>query len=57
MIAANDISAEDAGFAVDNNRVTLLFPSGTQEALPLMKKAEIAEVILQKIVAMLQVDQ
>ena len=26
MIVANDISAPDAGFGVDTNRVTLLFP-------------------------------
>ena len=46
MIAANDISARDAGFAVDTNRVTLLFPDGSQESLPLMDKADIAAAIL-----------
>ena len=47
IIAANDISAKDAGFAVDNNRVTLLFASGTTETLPLMSKMEVAEKIIE----------
>ena len=46
FIAANDISAEDAGFAVETNRVTLLFADGRKETLPLMSKTEVAEVIL-----------
>jgi phosphopantothenoylcysteine decarboxylase/phosphopantothenate--cysteine ligase len=46
LIAANDISAEDAGFGVETNRVTLLFADGRQEALALMSKMEVAEVIL-----------
>jgi phosphopantothenoylcysteine decarboxylase/phosphopantothenate--cysteine ligase len=46
FIAANDVSAKDAGFAVETNHVTLLFADGRQEALPLMSKAEVAEVIL-----------
>jgi len=53
LIAANDISAADAGFAVDTNRITLLFPDGTQEALPIMGKLEAAEVILQKVSSLL----
>lgn len=50
MIAANDISASDAGFGVETNRVTLLFADGTQEALPLMSKTEVAETIIERIV-------
>ena len=46
LIAANDISANDAGFAVETNRVTLLFSDGRQEQLPLKSKTEVAEVIL-----------
>lgn len=53
MIAANDISARDAGFAVDTNRVTLLFPGGSQESLPLMDKADIAAAILQRAAGLL----
>ena len=46
LIAANDISASGAGFAVETNRVTLLFADGRKESLPLMSKAEVAEIIL-----------
>lgn len=46
FIAANDISANDAGFSVETNRVTLLFADGRKESLPLMSKTEVAEVIL-----------
>ena len=50
LIAANDVSAADAGFATDTNRVTLLFVDGRQETLPLMTKIEVAERIIQEIV-------
>ncbi len=46
FIAANDISRNDAGFAVETNRVTLLFEDGHKEALPLLSKTEVAEMIL-----------
>ena len=53
FIASNDISTTDAGFGVEDNRVTLLFADGRVEALPLMSKAEVAEVILERVVAFL----
>jgi phosphopantothenoylcysteine decarboxylase/phosphopantothenate--cysteine ligase len=53
LIVANDITASDAGFAVDTNRVTLLDAGGGEEDLPLMSKADIAENLLKRIVAML----
>ncbi len=46
MLVANDISAPDAGFGVDTNRVTLLFPNAKEEILPLMSKSEVAETII-----------
>ena len=54
FIAANDISAKDAGFAVETNRVTLLFADGRQESLPLMSKSEVAEVILVRVAKLLE---
>lgn len=54
MIVANDISAPDAGFAVDTNRVTLLHASGAQETLPLLSKAEVAEAVMVRVVHLLQ---
>ncbi|MCX6057816.1 MAG: bifunctional phosphopantothenoylcysteine decarboxylase/phosphopantothenate--cysteine ligase CoaBC [Chloroflexi bacterium] len=47
LIVANDISAKDSGFAVETNRVTLLFANGNQETLPLMSKFEVAEKIIE----------
>jgi phosphopantothenoylcysteine decarboxylase/phosphopantothenate--cysteine ligase len=54
LIAANDVTATDAGFAVDTNRVTLLGVDGAIEALPLMTKHEVAEAIFNKVVGLLK---
>jgi phosphopantothenoylcysteine decarboxylase / phosphopantothenate---cysteine ligase len=54
FIAANDISAQDAGFAVETNRVTLLFADGRKETLPLMSKSEVAETIIERLAALLE---
>ncbi len=54
FIAANDVSAPDAGFAVETNRVTLLFADGTREDLPLMSKQEAAEKIIEHIARLLE---
>jgi phosphopantothenoylcysteine decarboxylase/phosphopantothenate--cysteine ligase len=55
LIVANDISASDAGFAVDQNRVTLLDAEGGVDSLPLMSKAEVAEVVMGRVVKKLGV--
>ncbi|MBV6391367.1 MAG: Coenzyme A biosynthesis bifunctional protein CoaBC [Anaerolineales bacterium] len=54
FIAANDISARDAGFAVETNRIALLFADGRQELLPLMSKSEAAEKIVEHIARLLK---
>ncbi len=54
LIAANDISAGDAGFAVETNRVTLLFADGRKEALPLMSKTEVADILIERIAGLLE---
>jgi phosphopantothenoylcysteine decarboxylase/phosphopantothenate--cysteine ligase len=54
LIAANNISASDAGFAVETNRVTLLFADGRKESLPLMSKNEVAETIIQRLATLLE---
>lgn len=53
LIVANDVAAADSGFGVDTNRVTLLDASGTVEALPLLTKAEVAERVVEMLVARL----
>ena len=54
LIVANDISADDAGFAVETNRVTLLFADGRRESLPLMSKLKTAEIILERVAVLLE---
>jgi phosphopantothenoylcysteine decarboxylase/phosphopantothenate--cysteine ligase len=54
MIVANDISAPDAGFNADTNRVTLLVPDGRRESLPLMDKAGVAESLIARLTALLE---
>jgi phosphopantothenoylcysteine decarboxylase/phosphopantothenate--cysteine ligase len=49
MIVANDVSAPDAGFEVDTNRVVLLDSIGTVERPPLGTKIALADVILDRI--------
>jgi phosphopantothenoylcysteine decarboxylase/phosphopantothenate--cysteine ligase len=53
LIAANDVSAADAGFAVDTNRVTLLSADGSIEALPLMAKENVAHEIWDRVCQLL----
>ena len=53
FICANDVSATDAGFAVDTNRITILYKDGRQEELPLMSKREVAGIILDRVEEML----
>jgi phosphopantothenoylcysteine decarboxylase/phosphopantothenate--cysteine ligase len=49
LIVANDISAEDSGFSVDTNRITILSSSGDVHELELMSKAAVAEEILDRL--------
>ena len=53
MIVANDISAADAGFNVDTNRVTLLYADGRSEALALMSKTQVAAQVIERLAALL----
>jgi len=53
MIVANDVSAPGSGFTVDTNRVTLLYPSGKSEPIPLANKAEVAERVIAEVVTLL----
>jgi phosphopantothenoylcysteine decarboxylase/phosphopantothenate--cysteine ligase len=57
LIVANNISAQDTGFGVDNNRVTLLFPDGRAEPMPLMSKMEVAQVVMERVMKMLELDK
>ncbi len=51
LIVANDISKPDAGFEVDTNQVVLITKDGAMETTPLLKKNEIAEIIIDRIIS------
>lgn len=51
MIVANDVTRPGAGFDVDTNIVTFITKDG-QEALPMMSKAEVAQRILDRALAL-----
>jgi phosphopantothenoylcysteine decarboxylase/phosphopantothenate--cysteine ligase len=50
LLVANDVSKDGAGFDVDTNIVTLLFPGGNKTPLEKMSKLEVANRVLDEIV-------
>jgi phosphopantothenoylcysteine decarboxylase/phosphopantothenate--cysteine ligase len=53
LIAINDITADDAGFAVDTNRIIILDRDGSEERLPLLSKEATSDLIWNRVVKML----
>jgi phosphopantothenoylcysteine decarboxylase/phosphopantothenate--cysteine ligase len=53
LIVANDVSKPSSGFGVDMNQVTLLYPDGHSEPLPLMKKYEVANRVISEVARLL----
>jgi phosphopantothenoylcysteine decarboxylase / phosphopantothenate---cysteine ligase len=53
LIVANDVSASDAGFEVDTNRVVILDADGGRVDLPLLSKDAVADAICDRVVARL----
>ena len=49
FIVANDVTAPGAGFGVDTNRVTFVFPDGRARALPLLSKRRVAGFVVREI--------
>jgi phosphopantothenoylcysteine decarboxylase/phosphopantothenate--cysteine ligase len=56
MMVANDVSAPDAGFEVDTNRAILLYSTGSREETPLLDKGDLADLLLDRIAAVLADD-
>ncbi|MEJ2412593.1 MAG: bifunctional phosphopantothenoylcysteine decarboxylase/phosphopantothenate--cysteine ligase CoaBC [Anaerolineales bacterium] len=48
LIAANDISREDSGIGVDDNRIIMIWKDGRKEELELMSKAKVAEILIRE---------
>jgi phosphopantothenoylcysteine decarboxylase/phosphopantothenate--cysteine ligase len=53
LIVANDVAEEGSGFGTPTNRVSLVAADGTEVALPLLPKREVAERILDRVAAAL----
>lgn len=53
LIVANDVTAPDAGFGVETNRVVLIGRDGGVEKLPLMSKATVAEAVMERVAGLL----
>ena len=49
FIVANDVTATDAGFGSDDNRVTILDDEGGRDDLPLMSKYAVGHAILDRV--------
>jgi phosphopantothenoylcysteine decarboxylase / phosphopantothenate---cysteine ligase len=49
LLVANDISASDAGFEVDTNRVTILAANGEPETVALSSKTLVAERLIERV--------
>ena len=54
LLVANDVGMEGAGFDVDTNIVKLLFKGGRVEDVPLMGKAALANLILDRVAELRQ---
>lgn len=54
LIVANDITSTDSGFGVDTNKVTLIDRKGKVEDLPLLPKREVAEKIMDRVIALIE---
>jgi phosphopantothenoylcysteine decarboxylase/phosphopantothenate--cysteine ligase len=54
FIVANDVLQEGAGFDSDTNIVTLVFPGGRSKAFEKMSKLDVAQRILDEVVAIRQ---
>jgi phosphopantothenoylcysteine decarboxylase/phosphopantothenate--cysteine ligase len=50
LLALNDITSDEAGFAVATNRITLLDREGSTEEFPLLSKEDTADLIWNRVV-------
>ena len=57
MLVANSLRDKGAGFGTDTNVATLLFADGRRETPPLMSKEDLADLILDRLLAMQQSGQ
>jgi len=46
---ANDVTEDGAGFNTDTNRILMISRTGEVERFPLMRKTELADIILDRL--------
>ncbi|MGB9735531.1 MAG: bifunctional phosphopantothenoylcysteine decarboxylase/phosphopantothenate--cysteine ligase CoaBC [bacterium] len=49
MIVANNVTEKGSGFGADTNKALIVFRDGTVEDIPLMRKVDLADVILDRV--------
>ena len=49
FIVANDVTEKGSGFGTETNRVTFVFPDGTQKRFPLMTKRRVAAALVREL--------
>jgi phosphopantothenoylcysteine decarboxylase/phosphopantothenate--cysteine ligase len=52
LLVANDVAEEGSGFGTDTNRVTIIIPTEPDEEWPLMTKRQVADRLLDRVVAL-----
>ena len=52
LLVANDVSEAGSGFGTDTNRVVILGADGSRDELPLLSKREVADRLLDRVVAL-----
>jgi len=52
LLVANDVAAEGSGFGTETNQVTFIGPDGSQEPQPLVSKADVAEALCDRLIAL-----
>jgi len=49
LLVANDVAEPGSGFGTDTNRVTILAADGSEQALPLLSKRAVADLLLDRV--------
>ena len=57
LIVVNPVGGPDSGFDSDTNRASIIDAAGKVQEIPLMSKAKMADVILDRVVALLEVTE
>jgi phosphopantothenoylcysteine decarboxylase / phosphopantothenate---cysteine ligase len=52
LLVANDVAEQGSGFGTDTNRVTIVVPGAPDEEWPLMSKRDVADRLLDRMVAL-----